>query len=120
MAWRGRRNGPRIGRCWGWWGRRQLIEGATDLLYDQTAVRFLISWSIFESDCCGGFLKFDDIPNAANKAICSDPNLPKVLDETLLNFHHRYQDDKRRNLNSWYHFRLAFDFMQYYLFSIHI
>ena len=64
----------------------------TMLLNDKTAIRFLITWSIFESDCFDGFVKFQQL-NIYSKKIVNDKNFKRDrFIEALKYFHGRYQN----------------------------
>ena len=62
------------------------------LLKDRTATRFLITWSIFESDCFGGFVQFKQI-NDYSKTIVEKSDFKRErFAEALRYFHNRYQE----------------------------
>ncbi|GMQ99525.1 MAG: hypothetical protein BMS9Abin18_0343 [Zetaproteobacteria bacterium] len=61
------------------------------LLRDRTAIQFLITWSIFESDCFNGSMSFGKI-NDYSKKIMSNPDYERDrFIEALKYFHGRYQ-----------------------------
>ena len=62
------------------------------LLKDKTATRFLITWSIFESDCFSGFVQFKEINDYSNKIIVNSKFKREKFVEFLRYFHNRYQD----------------------------
>ena len=59
------------------------------LLSDESALHFLIAWSLFESKCFGGFVKAKDIGDFAKRACCSIDW--QVLRASAEHFHTRYQ-----------------------------
>jgi hypothetical protein len=69
------------------------------LLEDQTAIRFLIAWSLLESKCFDGFVKMGKLSHFAKKIseMCNFECL--ALQEPAKNFHSRYQNKQYyRNL----------------------
>lgn len=60
------------------------------LLADESALQFLITWSLFEAKCFNGFMKVEHIEEYANttSSICFSE-----LDDIVLNFHLRYQEN---------------------------
>jgi hypothetical protein len=67
-------------------------ESAVSLLIqDQMAVEFLISWSIFESDCFNGFCKLDDIKPFSDKIVKSAKYKTGPISRCVEHFHERYQ-----------------------------
>lgn len=67
------------------------------LLDDESALHFLITWSIFESKCFAGFIKVAEIENFA-KTACPTIVLTD-LKESTEHFHTRYQcSDFLKNL----------------------
>jgi hypothetical protein len=64
------------------------------LLDDPAALRFLIAWSLFESKCFDGFVKIDRIDVFAARIVAEGFDSNSV-DEELVHFHERYQDDER-------------------------
>lgn len=66
-----------------------------ELLSDQTAIQFLIAWSIFESRCFAGYLKLADIETYAESCATSGFKTEQVSSH-LLHFFQRYQDPNNR------------------------
>ena len=84
------------------WFARHLDEDPTEvhkLLSDQTATRFLIAWSLFETSCHNGFLKKADIEPFAQRLVVQESlDIEPLLDDARY-FHARYQSAERlRNL----------------------
>jgi len=69
----------------------------TRLLKDETAKRFLIAWSIFESKCFDGFVKVESFDNYVQKIVSSTVIDCKSFTDILAHFHSRYQDVKLYN-----------------------
>ncbi|MHB0971544.1 MAG: hypothetical protein ACYC7A_11420 [Thermoanaerobaculia bacterium] len=69
-----------------------------ELLRDNTALEFLIVWSLFESKCCRGFLRHTDIDDFAERLFHEGYDSYPIL-AVVARFHQRYQDgDKYRHL----------------------
>lgn len=64
------------------------------LLNDQTALHFLIAWSLFESKCFSGFIKIDRIEAFARNAVADGFDSGSIRDAAT-HFHARYQDGDR-------------------------
>lgn len=66
----------------------------TKLLEDKFAIKFLITWSIFESSCFDGFLRYDEIIKFSKKesALAHAESSAKELDAQVQFFHERYQN----------------------------
>lgn len=61
------------------------------LFRDQTALHFLIAWSLFESKCFSGFVRINQIEKFAKKLISEGFDSTLVQDATN-HFHARYKD----------------------------
>ena len=69
------------------------------LLEDQTAVQFLIAWSLFEAKCFGGFLHESDIRAFADRVAAGSEFPLRELEPVARHFHERYQNERYlRNL----------------------
>jgi hypothetical protein len=64
------------------------------LLEDETALHFLIAWSLFESKCFSGYLRLNDLLSFAEKAV-QEGFAPLKVDGQLEHFHDRYRDKKK-------------------------
>jgi hypothetical protein len=64
------------------------------LIRDRTALDFLISWSIFESDCFSGFCKLDEIKSYSVKLVESAKYRTGSISRYVEHFHERYQQNK--------------------------
>ena len=64
------------------------------LLQDETALHFLIAWSLFESKCFSGFLKVKDLISFADEAVQAG-FAPLTVVRQLNHFHGRYGDRKK-------------------------
>jgi len=76
------------------WLANMLNEDEPDvdcILTDETALHFLIAWTLFESKCFGGFLSAKDLPPFATR-IANQSFDPCLLSDALSHFHQRYQD----------------------------
>ncbi len=71
---------------------RQDVSEVSKLTKDQTAMEFLITWSIFESDCFDGFCKIEDISAFSKKVAATKDNYPNTFPELAKYFQKRYQD----------------------------
>lgn len=60
------------------------------LLKDESALYFLIAWSLFESKCFQGFVKAEEIENFAER-VSPTINL-RALQESVKHFYERYQN----------------------------
>lgn len=64
------------------------------LLTDESALYFLIAWSLFESKCFQGFVKAEDIEDFAERA---SPTIDlTALQESAWHFYERYQNPTLR------------------------
>lgn len=61
------------------------------LLHDQTATQFLITWSLFESKCFGGYARLEDIDTIAERLI-KQGAWSGSLKPAAEHFYKRYQD----------------------------
>lgn len=62
------------------------------LLQDESALQFLVAWSLFESKCFGGFVQAVEIERYAK---ATSPALdPALLHDGVEHFHARYQNEK--------------------------
>lgn len=61
------------------------------LLEDPTALRFLITWSLFESKCFGGYAKIDILEKYAKDIISHSFNTAEISG-AVSHFHRRYQN----------------------------
>lgn len=78
---------------------KQSPHEVVSLLRDTTAVRFLITWSIFESKCFNGYMREKDISKFANRVSKQKEFERADFDFYLKHFHERYQNKKLyRNL----------------------
>lgn len=69
------------------------------LLSHEMAVEFLMSWSLFESRCFGGYMKLADLDEFAKRTVQGEAFEATVLGGHFQHFHDRYQDSsKRRSL----------------------
>lgn len=69
------------------------------LLRSPTATQFLIAWSIFESKCFSGYVKFNEISDYSSRVVKEQKFDVKTVSESAAYFHKRYQDaDLYRNL----------------------
>ena len=64
------------------------------LLRNETALQFLISWSIFESKCFSGYMRINSIEDFAERII-SERFLEGNIEAPFFHFHQRYQDDRK-------------------------
>lgn len=64
------------------------------LLDDPAALHFLLTWSLFESKCFGGFLKGKDLHPFAERVVRDQFSLT-VITPIALHFHQRFQDKKK-------------------------
>jgi hypothetical protein len=64
------------------------------LLDDETALHFLVAWSLFESKCFSGFLRAKCRPSFAEKAV-REGFAPLKVNGQLEHFHGRYSDKKK-------------------------
>ncbi len=64
------------------------------LLKDKNAARFLIAWSLLESNCFGGYAKGKDIPGYCQRLANKEGFDPVSLSPIIEHFHSRYQDKK--------------------------
>jgi hypothetical protein len=71
---------------------QQDVSEVAKLTEDQTAMEFLMTWSIFESDCFDGFCKIKDISAFSKKVVATKDNYPSTFPELAEYFHKRYQD----------------------------
>lgn len=62
------------------------------LVKDRLAVEFLMSWSIFESDCFDGFCKVADLKQYSKKVAESSRFERQSFESFVTYFHQRYQD----------------------------
>lgn len=67
----------------------------TKLLEDETALHFLMAWSLFESKCFGGELKSCCLEDSARRLIKESFNCAPIW-EAAKHFHDRYQDEALR------------------------
>ena len=63
----------------------------TRLLRDPTAVHFLIAWSLFESKCFAGFMRWNAIEPVIQEMV-NDGCATDVLISSVQHFHQRYQN----------------------------
>ena len=61
------------------------------LIDDETALQFLIAWSIFEAKCFSGFVKAAQIAGYAKRA--SPSVCQESISDAVAHFHARYQDE---------------------------
>lgn len=64
------------------------------LLLDETALHFLITWSLFESKCFSGFLKAKCLGPFADQAV-QEGFAPLTISGQLDHFHSRYQNGEK-------------------------
>lgn len=64
------------------------------IMSDDTALQFLVAWSLFESKCCSGFAKIDKLKPYAER-LASEQFASPVVDAIASAFHSRYQDRSR-------------------------
>lgn len=64
------------------------------LLKDETALYFLIAWSLFESKCFSGFCRANNLSTFAEKAV-REGFAPLKVKAHLEHFHDRYSDNKK-------------------------
>jgi hypothetical protein len=62
------------------------------LLEDQTALHFLIIWSLFESKCFSGFVKADGLEKFSERIIANESFDATTISAAASHFHRRYQD----------------------------
>ena len=72
-------------------GQREL--DVQRLLRDETALQFLITWSIFESKCFSGFLRAKCLRTFSNR-ICTEGFDETTVEVMVRHFHNRYKDKK--------------------------
>ena len=79
------------------WLAKMLHEHKSDvdrLLNDQTALHFLITWSLFESKCFSGFLRAKCL-RAFSDSVIKEGLSTMDLGRQLEHFHTRYRDGKK-------------------------
>lgn len=81
------------------WFAKHLQSSATrekveTLLNDKTAVKFLIAWSLMESNCFGGFIKAENLQDRCREIVNKENFNPSSLAEILHHFHERYQNSE--------------------------
>ncbi len=64
------------------------------LLDNKSANQFLMVWSVFESVCFGGFIRFREISEYSNQVGLCNPSVATELLDVAKYFHERYQDKK--------------------------
>jgi hypothetical protein len=77
------------------WLAKLLGQRAQDvqrLIGDETALHFLIAWSLFESKCFAGFAKLNEISSFCERIVKVEGFDPAVISDTASHFHARYQD----------------------------
>lgn len=67
------------------------------LLNNRTATRFLIAWSIFESDCFDRFFQFKNLNDYSKKVVETSGCQRESFADALRHFHARYQEPRRYN-----------------------
>lgn len=73
------------------------LADARQLIEDRLALRFLITWSIFEAKCFSGFMRVENINSFAQKK--HEVASQNLIEEAARHFHLRYQNkEKLRNL----------------------
>jgi hypothetical protein len=70
----------------------QSTEQVSQLLKDPTAVRFLITWSIFETVCFKREMKIDEIRSVAERVVETEEFDVSSIREDAQQFHLRYQN----------------------------
>lgn len=89
-----------MGKSFASWLAAYLESNESDvekLLRDLTATEFLISWSIFESECFGGFCRTSDLDGFSKRmSALSKENIVEVK-EYVDYFHLRYQNIRKCN-----------------------
>jgi hypothetical protein len=90
----------------------------TYLLKDETALRFLIAWSLFEAKCFDGFVKLDGLDAFACRLISESYDCATITDAAR-HFHQRYQDEtKFQNLMYRQHSKRMSSLLQQQLGSL--
>ncbi|MBT3338857.1 MAG: hypothetical protein HN855_15655 [Anaerolineae bacterium] len=74
---------------------QQNVSEVSKLTENQFAMEFLMTWSIFESDCFNGFCKMGIIPVFSKKLAATEKNYPTTFPELAKCFHKRYQSKKK-------------------------
>ena len=64
------------------------------LLKDETALHFLIIWSLFESKCFNGFAKADGLEDFSERIVAKESFNATSISEAASYFHKRYQDKR--------------------------
>ena len=63
------------------------------LLKNETAIHFLVAWSLFESKCFKRDVNIDKIKEFSLRIVNNESFDTKEIGEAALHFHERYQDD---------------------------
>jgi hypothetical protein len=70
----------------------QRAQDVQRLLKDETALHFLIAWSLFESKCFSGFLKLIGIETYCERLVGKERFDSETVAAQCRHFHDRYQD----------------------------
>ena len=62
------------------------------LLADQTALHFLIAWSLLESKCFNGYVKVDHLDRFSKRIVEKESFDTATISKAASHFHARYQD----------------------------
>lgn len=68
-----------------------------NLLKDQTALHFLITWSLFESKCFNGFVKADGLEKFSERIVANESFDATYISAAASHFHNRYQNQRFYN-----------------------
>lgn len=63
------------------------------LLADETALHFLMAWSLFESKLFGGFVKLNNIDAFCKRIVVQEQFNVGAIESIAAHFHGRYQDN---------------------------